>query len=274
MQKIWKMFFEVDFCTSSSCCTRLILLYRVVPIIHALRRHERYFLVHIRLSSGLMLALLTTGGFAGFPAHAGTKSYNSLAAFQAVSNTTVQATFENFTPVNTIYTSPITEGTVTFMSGPITDSSPNLYVYTPNASSEQHDWGEPLASNVLTEEGNENINMTFSVPTTAVGWDSYTNRFADPTVSVYDTNNILIGMFTLTQASDTQGFFGVISTVPIGRINWLAVNGGTQNTGIDNIRTGAAPVPEASSTVSFGLLLLLGLGGIAVSRCRKAGAVR
>ena len=86
-----------------------------------------------------MLALLTTGGFAGFPAHAGTKSYNSLAAFQAVSNTTVQATFENFTPVNTIYTSPITEGTVTFMSGPITDSSPNLYVYTPNASSEQHD---------------------------------------------------------------------------------------------------------------------------------------
>ena len=214
-------------------------------------------------------------GFIAPPAHAGTNSYNSLAAFQAVSNTTVQATFENFTPVNTIYTSPITEGTVTFTSGPITDSSPNLYVYTPNASSEQHDWGEPLASNVLTENGNENINMTFSVPTTAVGWDSYTNRSADPTVSVYDTNSILIGMFTLTQASDTQGFFGVISTVPIGRINWLAVNGGTQNTGIDNIRTGAsAPpaVPETSSVVSLGLLLLLGVGAAAISRRRKAGA--
>ena len=36
----------------------------------------------------------------------------------------------------------------------------------------------------------------------------------------------------------------------------------------------AAPVPEASSVVSLGLLLLLGLGGIAVSRRRKTGAAR
>ena len=33
----------------------------------------------------------------------------------------------------------------------------------------------------------------------------------------------------------------------------------------------ATPVPEASSIVSLGLLLLLGLGGTAVSRRRKAG---
>ena len=38
--------------------------------------------------------------------------------------------------------------------------------------------------------------------------------------------------------------------------------------------TAASPVPEASSVVSLGLLLLLGLGGVAVSRRRKAGAAR
>ena len=36
----------------------------------------------------------------------------------------------------------------------------------------------------------------------------------------------------------------------------------------------AQPVPEASSLASFSLLLLLGLGGVAVSRRRKAGATR
>ena len=131
---------------------------------------------------------------AALPAQAGVTGYTTLPAFQAASTTTVQATFEKFTPVNTLYFSPITEGFVTFKSGPISDSSPNLYIYTPsaNVSSGQHDWGQPLSSNVLTENGNENINMTFSAPTTAVGWDSYTNSFADPTVTVYDTNNVLI----------------------------------------------------------------------------------
>jgi len=42
---------------------------------------------------------------------------------------------------------------------------------------------------------------------------------------------------------------------------------------VDNIQFGS-PVPEASSFVSLGLLLLLGLGGVAVSRRRKAGAAR
>ena len=207
-------------------------------------------------------------GFIAPPAQAGTNGYTSLAAFQAASTTTMQATFENFTPVDSNYYKPITEGAVTFTAG-------SLYVMPPGAAGRATQFGLALTSNVLTESGNEDITMSFSGPTTAVGWDSYTNYSTAPTVSVYDTNNMLLATFPMTQAPDTLGFFGVISSTPIGRINWLAVNGGAENTGLDNIRTNTgAPVPEASSVASLGLLLLLGLGGIAVSRRRKAGAVR
>ena len=41
-----------------------------------------------------------------------------------------------------------------------------------------------------------------------------------------------------------------------------------------SVTDAGAPVPEASSFVSLGLLLLLGLGGIAVSRRRREGAAR
>ena len=156
----------------------------------------------------------------------------------------------------------------------MTFTASNLYVATPHGPAAK-DSGIVRASNVLTETGNEDITMTFSGSTTAVGWDCYTNFSTAPTVRVYDTNNVLLATFPLTQAPDTLGFFGIISSTPIGRINWLAVDGGIQDTAIDNIRTGAsAPpaVPETSSVVSLGLLLLLGVGGAAISRRRKAGA--
>jgi len=38
--------------------------------------------------------------------------------------------------------------------------------------------------------------------------------------------------------------------------------------------TNASPIPEASSFISLGLLLVLGMGALTVSRRRKAGAVR
>ena len=51
--------------------------------------------------------------------------------------------------------------------------------------------------------------------------------------------------------------------------------GGDQRTGNFTLDIGngpLAPVPEASTTVSFGLLLMLGFGGAAVRARRKAQA--
>lgn len=50
---------------------------------------------------------------------------------------------------------------------------------------------------------------------------------------------------------------------------------GDESWGLDNVvvKTNAAPaVPEASTTASYGLLLALGIGGLAIARRRKAAA--
>jgi hypothetical protein len=97
-----------------------------------------------------------------------------------------------------------------------------------------------LASNVLTASGNEHIDITFSTAPTAVGFDTYTNKFDPPVVSVYDTAGQLRAQYVLIQAPECLGFLGTISNIPIGKVNWLATRGGEQDTGIANVRVGDA----------------------------------
>lgn len=65
--------------------------------------------------------------------------------------------------------------------------------------------------------------------------------------------------------TNTSAFAGFVSNTPI---TSLTFSGQTQNIAIGNINYG--PVPEASTTVSFGLLLTLGLGVAVAARKRKA----
>ena len=72
----------------------------------------------------------------------------------------------------------------------------------------------------------------------------------------------------MTFASGTGSFFGLLANnTGIGQqFTYSITNGGSL--------TLAAPpaVPEASTTVSFGLLLMLGLGGLVVAARRKRAA--
>ncbi len=86
--------------------------------------------------------------------------------------------------------------------------------------------------------------------------------------------------FTFTppvgSAGNQWGTFGLDfiatgSTTPITIIGTQSTGG--QFIGLDNVSvTPNAPVPEASTTVSLGLLLMLGLGGLAVAKKRKHSA--
>lgn len=208
-------------------------------------------LVHAAAGSVVAAALFST------PAMAAVTFYSSLATFQAASTSTLEATFESINHEGGI-SDPYTEGRVTF-------SDPkNLYNARPGGPADVSDFDVHLTSNVLTVSGNEDITMTFSGPApTAIGFDSLTNRFDAPVVTVFDTANALIGTFMLTQGPSTLGFVGITSDVGIGSVHWLADRGGIKDTAIDNIRVGAAiPEPQTYS------LMLAGLGvlGFAASR--------
>lgn len=88
------------------------------------------------------------------------------------------------------------------------------------------------------------------------GSDTYTGSFFDITLDPSATPGRYLGTFTITGGADGNAM-DTVATEDFAVI----VN--------------PSPVPEASTTVSFGLLLALGLGGVVVvARRRKASASR
>lgn len=165
--------------------------------------------------------------------------YSDLEAFQSAANTSVVETFESFTPTSTTLFNPQTFGdiTITPLGG---TPAPNLFIFPPELGNGS-DFGVPLTSNVLTANGNEDFELTFATPPTAVGFDTITNfSTTKPLVRVYDTNDVLIGTYSLTQSPASFGFVGITSNVPIGKIRWTAFQGEVQDTAIDNIQVGTS----------------------------------
>lgn len=192
--------------------------------------------------------------------------YSSKTTFDLASSTTLQATFEGFShSVDTPgITNPYTEGGVTF-------SANNLYVAAPGgATVTSGDQEFPITSNVLTVSGNEDITLTFSGPApTAVGFNSITNRYGPPVVSVFDTASVLIGSYTLTQLPTSFGFVGMTSTVGIGSVRWLADRGEIKDTAIDNIYVGQVPEPAEWALLLAGLAAVSRLSRQRVPACSK-----
>ncbi|MRT17779.1 T9SS type A sorting domain-containing protein [Vitellibacter sp. q18] len=58
----------------------------------------------------------------------------------------------------------------------------------------------------------------------AAGFDFFVSGDANSQIRIYDTNEILIDSFDLTNVPDTENFFGVISDDPIGIIIMIGAN--------------------------------------------------
>ena len=192
----------------------------------------------------------------GLPAQAQVTCFNSQAAFQLASTSTLQATFEAINHEGGI-SDPYTEGSVTFFD------PKNLYNARPGGAAAVNDFDAQVTSNVLTVSGNEDITMTFAgLAPTAVGFTSLTNRFKAPVVTVFDLANTLVGTYVLTQAPGTVGFVGITSVLGIGSVHWLADRGGIKDTAIDNVYVGVSAVPEPSAAgMMLGGVALLGFVG-------------
>lgn len=140
---------------------------------------------------------------------------------------------------------------------------------------------------VLTDGSNAFPNsapvLTVALPAniTSVGTDLYTIHIGDgdpntvsPVDFVFFSGATQIGSFTVsTFEKPTLAFAGFTSAQAITSIQITGENNTFANLSSFAFGKSATPVPEASTTTSFGLLLCLGLGGLVVSaRRRKARA--
>jgi hypothetical protein len=110
--------------------------------------------------------------------------------------------------------------------------------------------------------GSDTLTLQFGPGVTAVAFDLFQNfgggsQSGSPQayqVSLFDTSNVLLGVFPTTVPSGSGGFFGATSTDPIGRVTILGPSlGFGAFEVIDNVAFGEA-VPEPATLAVFGLL--------------------
>ncbi len=196
----------------------------------------------LTLLSGLSLFAMSPVGYSAV-----TFSTN-LSVFNRMTSTSIVEDFESFSDA----ARPSSSNGISY-SSPI-----NLWVASPGYTN----FGVPITtSSILTANGDEDYTLGFSMPITALGFDTYLNGLGSATVSVFG-NSGLLGTFSLIHNPKLVGFLGIASTENITSLHWLTTGGYVINTGIDNIRTGsvsAVPVPAAIWLFGSGLMGLLGL---------------
>lgn len=128
--------------------------------------------------------------------------------------------------------------------------------------------GNSVLSTQNTQAQQGDLLITFSSPVTAIGLD-FGDNF-NPNTATFTLSNG--ATFTRPTGSGTNfNFVGLTTTVPITTLDIQEPNNFALN--IDNFTFGrSAPVPEASTTVSLGLLLALGLGGLVIAKRRRKAA--
>lgn len=115
-----------------------------------------------------------------------------------------------------------------------------------------------LGTGTFSSTGNTNTGRVDSFSLT-LGSAAATSLFLND-VNSGSAVRIALGATTGSTAATFGGSTSLIGTAP-NQVSGAPTLTYTANTG--------APVPEASTTTSFGLLLILGLGGVAVARRRK-----
>ena len=247
--------------------------------------------MHITHKAGLALALLFGIGISALPAYAGNPGVTQLAS------STFDTDSEGWQIANLIYgsnqgASPTVLGyfTPTYNN---TGGDPGGYVSILDPTSNQaFYWLAPskfLGNKSSAYGGTLNYDLADTDLSDTFHQEDIILVSSSKTL-VYDLGTIPADTFThfsvgLSQAgwrenslsgpsatqADMQGVLSSLSAIYIRGEYSLAVDTGS----LDNVTINSAPVPEASSVVSLGLLLCLGLGGLAVTtRRRKAWAAK
>jgi hypothetical protein len=212
---------------------------------------------------GWLAPALTLGALAlTTSAHAQVTQYSSRTSFNAATSGLTTFTLDGYAPAGSYaeYPTGLTVDGVAFSA-----SGKALYVGDPGDGN-----GNPFNGHQYVDsDDQQTLNIALPTGTTAFGADFFNygyNSTGGSTITALVNGTT----FTFTEPNNTtSAFAGFTSSAPI---TSLSFSGGTYGPALDNLSfgtAGPAAVPEASTTVSFGLLLVLGLGGVVVTARRK-----
>ncbi len=224
-----------------------------------------------------VVAALATFGFANQASAATVNFYDTQAAFNAASSTTL---LEDFSGPGSALSghgvASITRHGVTYTDVSSGNPDPDIVVVPPG----QNNWGANVGTTteyIITTDYDEHIRAAFSSTYTAVGFTAYFNGLGPGTLTVFGTGGLTIGTFALpTSGVDPatgladRGYLGFTSTDPITGFQWDTIGGTNLNTGFTNISVGSAtPLPGTLPLFASGLGML---GLLGWRRKRKAQA--
>lgn len=216
----------------------------------------------------LGLATLSTLGLAPLAAQAQITEYTNAAAYATAAGSQTTIDFEGIAPIgkDLNVTGGLTLSGVTFT---VPQLGEFLYVVDDRSDIGYHIDGHGS----LAPQGGTNPSLTAALPrgTTSVGTDIAGTFGPTDLLVTLSTGDTFL--FSARDASADQSFSFLGFTAATGEISSITYAIGSNRIGatFDDFRYGSAssnPVPEASTTASFGLLLALGLGGL-VLRARK-----
>ncbi len=206
--------------------------------------------------------------FAG-TAQATVTVYTSQSAFSAATTVTNNATFEGV-PTGRLASPVFIQDGIKITSIAGGHPTHTLYI-VPSGST----LVTPVPTNaVMSGDGDENFDIRLYSGSTfgSIGFDVYSNVYGPRTLSLYGTGGGLIGTYTATQATNSLGFFGLVSTTAIAYITTSVDRGWIQNTAIDNVQIGLLDAtPGAVPEPSVWMMMMIGFGLVGASLRRRTG---
>ena len=132
--------------------------------------------------------------------------------------------------------------------------------------------GNVLIDNVLNANVQIPLMIAFSQPSRSFSLNFAQNiNVASPLDVSFFNNGVLVGGATAFGApvgpNNSEGVLSYSSGSLFNAVTLTSPN--STAFAVDNIHVDVLPVPEASTTVSFGLLLALGMGGLVIAARRK-----
>lgn len=210
--------------------------------------------VPLLLSAGLL--------FLPRPSHAQVTVYTSRSAFSAAAGAVTTFSFDGYTSSGsaTEYPTGLIADGVLFAPDPF--SAGSVFVDDPADGN-----GDPFGGSQYLDTDNQAVlNITLPAGTKAFGADFSNYGFTTGDRLTASFNDGQAVTFDIPDSSQSI-FEGFVSTSPL--VN-LSFTGGGFGPALDNVTlSGAAPVPESSSWISFCLLLALGAGMISFRKDRS-----